>query len=63
MRPCPFCGCKNIATHKNYELDGIKFYYCGNEKCGAVVSFVGPIDEHITDIKWKARNSRRGNKD
>ncbi len=55
MKCCPFCGCKNIATHKNYEPDGVKFYYCGDKKCGAVVSFVGPIDEKVTDVKWERR--------
>jgi len=54
LKPCPFCGGPVYSKNQNPVGNSIiKFFYCDNEACGAVVSFRRAT--YKTEPFWNAR--------
>lgn len=43
LKPCPFCGDEDVTTELKRPMPEhlIRYIYCHNPECGAVVSFRG----------------------
>jgi len=54
LKPCPFCGCKNIIVDTRDDEDGnIIDYYCECMNCGAMSHFA--YDRKCTIDAWNTR--------
>jgi hypothetical protein len=59
FKPCPFCG---STVYRDIGFNGITFFNCSNEKCGATVSFKGlkltsggSVEHENPTAAWNAR--------
>jgi len=56
LLPCPFCGHAVSSKNLNPKDDFIiKYFYCGNDACGAIVSFRRPYID--TTMEWSHRRT------
>lgn len=53
LKPCPFCGSRNLTVKQNMQLDGMTFIVC--EPCGMVASFHGNESKKDTVRRWNKR--------
>lgn len=54
LKPCPFCGCKNVQIYSYDETtDEEAFLYCHCPDCGSSTAICN--DEKIAAEKWNRR--------
>ena len=59
LKPCPFCGCKNIVVRKYTAIAGIHYYaQCDqtNGGCGAICGWKATKEDAIT--AWNTRTPK-----
>lgn len=57
LKPCPFCGCTiKTKVQEIAEIDsGIRFFYCENIECQALISFRQPTIDTQNHFNLRAK--------